>query len=350
MIRLSTIAALAVFTTPAVAQLPLGGPITVLDCSPCGTVIGGINSAHASTISTVNSHVSVETTKAAALIVNAVTQSTAQITGAIDKNSAILKTLADATITASYIQSNAERAADLRYQHAPAPQACKSPSIGLVLRNSDQTQRSVNSELAKRNKDWNNIGSKQGWSSATSARELKRRVDVVQENNETDETTSLSNILKAKRLEKTDLQLAQLYAQQITNPTPKAEITIDGEADNAEAWAYQEKEKREIELSQSAFEEAISRRAPTTELPASVGDSSAGLRSFIETMDAEAKRRFFDPSWAPDLQRAPPDAVSREMAMINAQQLYITWELFKELEKIKLLLAAQLSEVERDEE
>lgn len=325
-------------TTPSRSQFSL----SVLDCSPCGTVLGGISSAHSASVSAINTNTTVQMQAAATKIVFAITQSTAQISGAIDKNTAVLKSIADARIAAHYQQSNAERAAQLRYDHAAGPQSCRSPSMGRAIQTTTQGNAAVSSELNKRNRDWNRVATRDGSSRSSSAKELRAKKKTIVENDPASADQTFSQVVQPDRLTAKELQLAQLFSQQITNPTPQPEITEDGEGDSAEAWAKREQRVRVVELSQSAFETAIARRTPTTEMPFFGDGNAVQLRSFMEALSAESARRFQDPSWSVALQRMPPAAVLRELTTIQAHSLYLQMEQFKEMERIKLLLAAML--------
>ena len=77
----------------------VGLPTTVIDCRPCVSLKAFITSKHAGTVSTINANVTAQMQSAATLIVTAITQSTAQISASIDKQTAVLKVIADATIT-----------------------------------------------------------------------------------------------------------------------------------------------------------------------------------------------------------------------------------------------------------
>lgn len=340
--RVFAIAALGLgFSIPTSGQLGLG-PITVLDCSPCGTVVGSISSAHSATVGSINANTTAQMQAAAAKIVLAITQSTAQITGAIEKNTSVIKTLADANIQARYIQSNEERAAQLRYDHAPGPQSCRTPSIGRVIRNTTTVRNTVTKDLKKRNTAWNKRATQAGVSSSSSARTARENKDQLLKSSPELEDQTISNVISEPTLTQADILLAELYTQQLTNPTPAPDITEDGENDSAEAWARQETRQRAIELAQGAFIEAVSRRTPATGEAFATGADGQPV-SYFETLSNELERRFLDPQWAVNLQRAPNVAVLREQAMVQSVNLYVAGEILKELEQVKLILAAQLA-------
>lgn len=326
----------------------VGLPTTVIDCRPCVSLKAFITSKHAGTVSTINANVTAQMQSAATLIVTAITQSTAQISASIDKQTAVLKVIADATITSRYEQSNRERAVELAYVHTALPGSCQAPTAGLGLRASTARVIETQQELSVRNDGWNRIAQSPDWTSAQSAVTLKQNVEAVAQAYGDSTTPTMSSLLATDSLSDTDTQIAQLYSHQLTNPSPAPQVLADGDGDNAEAWVRRENKQRAIEIAQAAFEQATARRVPSADLQAWFeavsGQQADGPVSYNQVMEAEAKRRFFDPNWVAQMQTASAENIMRENAMINAQKLYLMWEIFKELERVKMLQATTLSQ------
>ena len=346
---------------PVYAQI---GPPVVIDCSPCTTVVASIstsaasvtaaiNTSAASVTAAVNTNTTAQTTLAAQAIVFAITQSTLQITGAIDKNSTILEQLFDAKTSGEYIKENQLLLSRLRREHAVAPGGCLAPTVGTAIQSAIDFQNSADAIITKNNMAWNNFARDVQLGPSEVPRYLVRNVEAAKQSLGDEEDISLGGVIGKKNITTAQAELLQTYARVITNPRPAAAVLKEGEVEDDNSSLKQLHQDAQVDLAQATFSIAISRRIPSTDLSewytAVTGKQSEGPMSYWDLLETNAERRWFNPRWRAQLITASPTAVQRQQTAILSELLYINTMLLKEAERSNTLKAAILRKDAIDE-
>jgi hypothetical protein len=145
--------------------------------------------------------------------------------------------------------------------------------------------------------------------------------------------------------------LARLFVNSLVNPFPTEALR---NADSLSEANLKDPSKRKqiaqaladqavLSVARESFAEMIAKRKPVP----SVGDSS-----MMQVMEKEAALRFLNAAWQQKMQKNMQDAINKnkpdqavlyEMAMMDAYQSWMTYEHYRQMERVEALLAALLS-------
>ncbi len=130
---------------------------------------------------------------------------------------------------------------------------------------------------------------------------------------------------------------SSMYANYISNPTNFAKNTTQ-----RKAYASYMANQALLGVARYAMDEMYGMRVPGSVLGAT---GNASTQSILTVMENEASRRFTDPNYATFLTAVTTDQVAllREMAAMQAFELWMNYQNYRQNERIAALLSAMLA-------
>lgn len=149
------------------------------------------------------------------------------------------------------------------------------------------------------------------------------------------------------------------YIRNLTNPTPfnyptdKAKLFTNGDPKKGltdEGYRYFDMVFRQmpaLTLAQNSLLAIFADRDRVADfgkgLP--VGNQSTGAASMLEMLNYETTRRYSNPEWYDAMNKSSQAGITREMANMQAVQLYLEVKRYEQMSRIEALLAAQISQL-----